>query len=94
MGANVPLAACNQLGLNMRHYIPMQSQDGAAWLVCYGNHRGEFVAVMECNTIEAAYRESAAMTAAAFTEGARLLAAQPGAASVATGGNRYLRAAA
>jgi hypothetical protein len=45
----------------MRHFIPLQDNKGG-WHVAYGNHRGEFIAVMECPTLEAAYHESAAMT--------------------------------
>lgn len=44
----------------MRHFIPLSTDKG--WVVAYGNHRGEFIAVMDCNTLEAAYREAAAMT--------------------------------
>lgn len=45
----------------MRHFIPLQDNRGA-WCVAYGNHRGEFISVMECGSLEAAYNESQAMT--------------------------------
>jgi hypothetical protein len=48
----------------MRHYIPLQSVGG--WAVAYQNHRGEFVAVMDCKSLETAYNEAAAMTLAAI----------------------------
>lgn len=73
----------------MRHYIPLQSRDG--WSVCYFNHRREFVAVMECATLEAAYIEAVNLTVQALTEAARILEAAPAAQSVAMGGNRYMR---
>lgn len=44
----------------MRHYIPLETKTG--WAVAYQNHRGEFVAVMECPTLETAYAEARAMT--------------------------------
>lgn len=44
----------------MRHFVPLPTKTG--WAVAYGNHRGEFVTVMECATLESAYQESAAMT--------------------------------
>lgn len=44
----------------MRHFVPLQTEHG--WAVAYQNHRGEFVAVLECGTLEAAYREAADMT--------------------------------
>jgi hypothetical protein len=47
----------------MRHYIPLQSAGG--WAVAYQNHRGEFIAVMDCKNLEIAYQEAAAMTLAA-----------------------------
>lgn len=49
------------MGAFMTHYIPLQDAKGA-WHVAYGNHRGEFIAVMECASLEAAYDESQAMT--------------------------------
>lgn len=44
----------------MRHYTTLQTDTG--WGVCYQNHRGEFIVVMECRTLEAAYREAAQAT--------------------------------
>lgn len=73
----------------MRHYIPLQTEQG--WAVCYLNHRREFLAVMECATLEAAYVEAVNLTMQALTEAARILEAAPGAGSVTNGGNRYLR---
>lgn len=55
----------------MRHYIPLQTATG--WAVAYGNHRGEFVAVLECPTLESAYSESRAMSDAARAEAERVL---------------------
>lgn len=45
----------------MRHYIPLQDTKGV-WHVAYGNHRGEFIAVMECPSMTSAYEESKRMT--------------------------------
>lgn len=45
----------------MRHYIPLQTAQGG-WAVAYRNHRGEFIAVMDCNNLETAYEESRRMT--------------------------------
>ena len=73
----------------MRHYIPLQTATG--WAVAYGNHLGEFVAVMECPTLEAAYREACDLSAQAMREAARMLEAAPMAASVAHKGNSYMR---
>lgn len=67
----------------MRHYIPLQTKTG--WAVAYGNHRGEFIAVMDCNSLEAAYMESEAMTLDATK---RALCDTP---AEATTGNRYMR---
>lgn len=68
----------------MRHYIPLQDDKGG-WHVAYGNHRGEFIAVMECATLEAAYLESEAMTLDATK---RAICETP---RDTTTGNRYLR---
>jgi hypothetical protein len=73
----------------MRHYIPLQTRDG--WAVCYLNHRREFVSVMECATLEAAYIESVNHTIAALEEAARVLEAAPKAKSVYQAGNRFVR---
>lgn len=48
------------MGAFMKHFIPLSTANG--WVVAYGNHRGEFIAVMECNSLETAYAESEAMT--------------------------------
>lgn len=45
----------------MTHFVPLQTDRGA-WVVAYGNHRGEFIAVAEFGSLEAAYQEAAAMT--------------------------------
>lgn len=58
----------------MKHYIPLQSEDGR-WMVAYENHRGEFVAVMDCGSLSAAYREAAAMTAKAWGEHVQVMGA-------------------
>lgn len=50
----------------MTHYLIWPSHTGVA--VCYLNHRGELVAVMDCATVEAAAREAAEMTARAFAQ--------------------------
>lgn len=70
----------------MRHYIPLQTSSG--WAVVYGNHRGEFIAVMDCNTLQAAYNEAAAMTLDATK---RALCDTPPENKTAHIGNRYLR---
>lgn len=69
----------------MKHYIPLQLDNGA-WGVCYGNHRGEFIAVMECGSLEAAYHESEAMTLDATK---RAICGTPN--ETTNQGNRYLR---
>jgi hypothetical protein len=48
----------------MRHYTTIPTRQG--WAVAYANHRGEFVSVMECPTLETAYDEAARMTAEGF----------------------------
>lgn len=76
----------------MRHYIPLQATNGA-WLVAYGNHRGEFIGVMECGSLEAAYKESEAMTLEA-TKRALCGLADPeprNYSALDNQGNRYLR---
>lgn len=68
----------------MRHFIPLQAANGT-WHVAYGNHRGEFIAVMECGSLEAAYNESEAMT---LDANKRAICGTP----IETNqGNRYLR---
>jgi len=67
----------------MTHYIPLQTATG--WAVAYGNHRGEFVAVMECQTLEGAYSEARQMTISAYRE----YDARPGV--TVNAGNRYMR---
>lgn len=67
----------------MRHYIPLQTATG--WAVAYQNHRGEFVAVLECPTLESAYSEAVEMTTRANHQAAQIIAAHPDT------GNRYLR---
>lgn len=68
----------------MTHFVPLQSDKG--WVVAYGNHRGEFIAVMDCNTLEAAYQEAAAMTLDALK---RALCDTP--KETTNQGNRFLR---
>lgn len=69
----------------MRHFIPLQTDKGA-WVVAYGNHRGEFIAVAEFGTLEAAYAESEAMTLDATK---RALCDTP--KETTNQGNRFLR---
>jgi hypothetical protein len=69
----------------MKHYIPLQDANGA-WHVAYGNHRGEFIAVMECGSLEAAYHESEAMTLDATK---RAICGTPN--ETTHQGNRFLR---
>lgn len=69
----------------MRHFIPLQTDKGA-WVVAYGNHRGEFIAVAEFGTLEAAYAESETMTLDATK---RALCGTPN--ETTNQGNRYLR---
>lgn len=69
----------------MRHFIPLQTDKGD-WVVAYGNHRGEFIAVAEFGTLEAAYAESEAMTLDATK---RALCDTPKENNYL--GNRYLR---
>lgn len=66
----------------MRHYIPLQTATG--WAVAYGNHRGEFVSVMECPTLETAYEEARLMTMQEASGGHVNAAA-------AKNGNSYMR---
>jgi hypothetical protein len=70
----------------MRHYIPLQAANGA-WHVAYGNHRGEFIAVMECASLEAAYLESKAMT----LEDTKTAICENRCSDNGERGNRYLR---
>lgn len=70
----------------MRHFIPLQDNRGA-WCVAYGNHRGEFISVMECGSLETAYREAEAMTLEATK---RAICATPTEAKN-NQGNRFLR---
>jgi hypothetical protein len=67
----------------MTHYLIWPSKDGVA--VCYLNHRGELIGVMDCPSIETAALEAAAMTARSYAEASR-------AGPVNTSGNRYMRA--
>lgn len=69
----------------MRHYVPLQDNKGN-WTVAYGNHRGEFIAVMECPSLEVAYNESEAMT----LDATKAAICGTG-ANVIPSGNRYLR---
>lgn len=69
----------------MRHYIPLQTETG--WAVAYGNHRGEFISVMECPTLETAYGEAREMTLHETKEAI----AQGAPVTAPVGGNRYLR---
>lgn len=69
----------------MKHYVPLQLDNGA-WGVCYGNHRGEFIAVMECPSLQVAYSEAREMTLDETKRGiAQGVPVEP------SGGNRYLR---
>lgn len=63
----------------------MQMESGA-WGVCYRNHRGEFIAIMECLSLQAAYAEAAAATLEATKR------AICGTLPERQDGNRYLRA--
>lgn len=65
----------------MLHYVPIPTATGYA--VAYGNHRDEFVPVLECPTFEIAYRESARMTLDGIHKAAAVAAVQ--------GGNAYLQ---
>ena len=56
-----PTNANGANGVHMTHFVPLQTDRGA-WVVAYGNHRGEFIAVAEFGSLEAAYNEAAAMT--------------------------------
>lgn len=69
----------------MRHFIPLQDDKGG-WHVAYGNHRGEFIAVMECQSLEVAYHEAEAMTLDATK---RALCGTP--TETTNQGNRFLR---
>lgn len=69
----------------MRHYTTMQAAQG--WAVVYRNHRGEYISIMECATLDAAYSEAAALTLDATKRA--LCGAEP--APAAHQGNRYLR---
>lgn len=69
----------------MKHYIPLQDSRGV-WCVAYGNHRGEFISVMECGSLEAAYHEAEAMTLDATK---RAICDTPKEST--NQGNRYLR---
>ncbi len=44
----------------MRHYVPVPTDTGFA--VAYCSTRGDFVAVMECATYQAAYEQSRDLT--------------------------------
>lgn len=68
----------------MRHYIPLETKTG--WAVAYQNHRGEYIPVMECLSLDAAYREAAAMTLEATKRAICGTLQEP------QQGNRYLRA--
>lgn len=72
-------------GEHMRHYVPLQLDNGL-WGVCYQTHRRDFVAVMECPSLEAAYAEASAMT---LDETKRGIA--QGVPVTPAQGNRYLR---
>lgn len=79
-------------GVHMTHYVPLQLDNGL-WGVCYQTHRRDFVAVMECPSLEAAYHEAAAMTLEATK---RALCGTPHDENnanryVGNFGNRYLR---
>lgn len=50
----------------MRHYITLPTDTG--WAVAYGNHRGEFVSVMECRDLPTAYDEAARLTAEGYRQ--------------------------
>lgn len=67
----------------MKHYIPLATANG--WAVAYGNHRGEFISVMECATLESAYAEASAMTLDATKRALCDTPLEP------THGKRYLR---
>lgn len=67
----------------MRHYVPVQDAKGE-WVVAFMNHRGQFVAVLECPDLVTAYSEAAAMTRRAYME-------QVSPPAIPRGGNRYLR---
>lgn len=68
----------------MRHYIPLETKTG--WAVAYRNHRGEYIPVMECLSLDAAYAESASATLEATKR------AICGTLPERQDGNRYLRA--
>lgn len=70
----------------MRHYIPLQDNRGT-WCVAYGNHRGEFISVMECGSLEAAYQESKDMT----LEDTKTAICENRFSENGNRGNRYLR---
>jgi hypothetical protein len=70
----------------MRHFIPLQDNKGG-WHVAYGNHRGEFIAVMECGSLQAAYQESKAMT----LEDTKTAICEDRFSDNGQRGNRYLR---
>lgn len=50
----------------MRHYTTLLNERG--WHVCYRNHRGEFISVLECGSLDSAYEQAEEMTRRAYTD--------------------------